>query len=173
MPENSSKSAQTSINERLNFLIKSLNLSARAFSAVLGVPDSNTRNYLSKGTKLNSDYLESIASHFSHVNLSWLISGIGEPFVGEPSLPSRTSSTRIKNNQGQIGQVIGTNHGTATQNSYSVVDCEKERDAYKTERDLARAELAGLRQQLEMAQALIEAHKETISLLRGGYNRPN
>lgn len=103
---------QTTVNERLKFLITELNLSARAFSAAIGMPDSNTRNYLSKGTKLNSEYIESIALHFSHVNLNWLITGNGAPFLAEVEGASSTTSIDVKKNR---GNVIGTNQGDLTQ----------------------------------------------------------
>ncbi|MFC6222710.1 hypothetical protein ACFP2F_05610 [Hymenobacter artigasi] len=94
-------------------MIKSLNLSAKAFSAVLGVLDSNTRNYLSMGTKLNSDYLESISSHFSHVNSSWLITGTGEPFLPGAELTQNISTIK--------GNIIGTAIGNIT-----LDDCKRE-----------------------------------------------
>lgn len=167
MPHNSFEMAQSTVNERLDFLIKSLNMSARAFSAAIGMPDSNTRNYLNKGTKLNSDYLESISSHFSHVNLSWLITGIGEPFL-EGS--EEAVNVSVKKNK---GQTVGVNNGTVAQNSYTIADCEKERDIYKAERDSLAKEVGLLRDQLAMKDQLIAAKDEMLTLLRGGHNRPN
>jgi hypothetical protein len=94
--------SQETINQRLNFLIKSLGLSIRAFSAALGVSDTNTRNYLTKGTKPNSDYLESILRHFNRVNPAWLITGQGEPFLTEPSASDEPLVSYQKNNSGRL-----------------------------------------------------------------------
>jgi hypothetical protein len=153
---------QETINQRLNFLIKSLGLSIRAFSAALGVSDTNTRNYLSKGTKPNSDYLASVLRHFDRVNPAWLIVGQGEPFLSGPSASDEPLIAYQKNNPGQ-----------ATGRSYSITDCEKERDTYKAERDLARQEAQSLREQLAMKDQLIAAKDEMLSLLRNGFNRSN
>ena len=157
---------QVTVNERLNFLINELKMSARAFSAAIGMPDSNTRNYLTKGTKLNSEYLESIASHFSHVDLNWLLTGKGEPFLPNPAHSSDSHNISTKNFQ---GNVAGTNHGNMSQlvsANATLPDCEKELDASRREIEL-------LRRQLLMAEALIAAKDETLALLRGSHNRPN
>ncbi|MBO3270785.1 helix-turn-helix domain-containing protein [Hymenobacter defluvii] len=164
---NATNMTQETINQRLNFLIENLGLSIRAFSATLGVSDTNTRNYLAKGTKPNSDYLESILRHFSRVNPTWLLLGEGEPFKDDGAAPPTQTSVSGKKNAVNIAG------GKATQNNYSIADCEKERDGYKAERDVARAEVASLRQQLELAQALVAAKEEMLVLLRGGHNRPN
>jgi hypothetical protein len=126
---------------------------------VLGVPDSNTRNYLSKGTKLNSDYLESISSHFSHVNLSWLITGAGEPFLPGTEPTQNISTTKGKGNI--VGQTIGTAIGNIT-----LDDCRRELIS-------SQKELEHLKQQLELKDALLAAKEEMLTLLRSRNNRPN
>ncbi|MBF9239495.1 hypothetical protein I2I05_19030 [Hymenobacter sp. BT683] len=79
------------------------------------------------------------------------------------------------NQKNNSGNSINGNQGTATQNNhhYNIADCEKDRDTYKAERDLARTENELLRQQLAMQEALIAAKDETLTLLRGSHNRPN
>ena len=161
------KLVQESINERLKFLIGALKLSARAFSAQLQVPESNTRNYLDKQTKLNSDYLERISLHFKSVNLTWLITGHGEPF-----LQSQNENNPIPPNEQKFfrSQVVGENKGTASQqqNIASVQD-----EALVNKLALAEKDIESLRAQLAIKDALLAAKEETITLLRGSYNRPN
>jgi hypothetical protein len=172
MPHNSSKQAQQSVNERLKFLIDALNLSARAFSAKIEVPDSNTRNYLSKGTKLNSDYLESIASHFSHVNLGWLITGQGEPFLPGTDA-NETLASYTKNN---YGNNVGSNKGgTVTQ--HNIPDGTKsfvDPFGYQQSKiEKLESENQQLREQLQRADALAAAKDETIAILKSALARPN
>lgn len=167
MSDNYSKKAQSTVNERLKFLIESLNLSARAFSAAIGVPDSNTRNYLSKGTKLNSDYLESISSHFSHVNLGWLITGEGEPLLTDALPQVQTNVSGDRNN------VASGKNGKAIQKNYGLSDCEKERDGLRAERDSLTKQVELLHGQLQTKDALIASKEETIDLLKAAFNRPN
>jgi len=131
---NTLKSAQVTVNDRLKFLINSLNLSVRAFSTTLGVPDTNTRNYLDKGTKLNSDYLERIAHHFKNINLIWLITGEGEPFLPGTAPDPNLSIKKVK------GNVVGTNHGTITHTT--LPDCEKDLAAARKEIELLNSHLA-------------------------------
>jgi hypothetical protein len=135
----------------------------------LGVSDTNTRNYLTKGTKPNSDYLASVLRHFDRVNPAWLITGQGEPFSSEPSASSEPLVAYQKNNSGSRS---APNPSPAPGRSYSIADCEKERDTYKAERDLARQEAQSLREQLAMKDQLIAAKDEMLSLLRTGFSRP-
>ncbi len=143
-------------------------MSIRAFSSAIGVSDTNTRNYLSKGTKPNSDYLEGILRHFNRVNPTWLLLGEGEPFTdGENAAPNQTNISGNGNN------VASGKNGKAIQKTYNLTDCEKERDGYKAQLDKALSEAALLRGQLERADALIAAKDETIDLLKAAFNRPN
>ena len=158
---------QQTINERLKILIGALNISARAFSAQLEVPESNTRNYLDKSTKLNSDYLERIALHFKSVNLSWLITGEGSIFTGEVPQVTNTATTRIKKVSG--GAV---NSGTGNQ-VITLEGCQQELEQTKrTVADLQK-ENAFLRAQLDAKDALIASKEETLTVLKAAFNRPN
>jgi len=168
MPEDSLNKPQVTVNERLNFLIKSLNISARAFSTMLGVPDSNTRNYLSKGTKVNADYLERIAVHFKNVSLNWLIAGEGEPFIGDVPTQNQSNISGKKNTVAVAGS-----HGTITTNNYNLADCEKERDGLRTQLEHAQREIELLNGQLQMQKTIIEGKDQMLDLLKGGFNRPN
>ncbi|MDO7851594.1 hypothetical protein [Hymenobacter convexus] len=76
-------------------------------------------------------------------------------------------------NQSQVtGIAVGVNNGVAA-HTYTMADCEKERDDARAERDALKKENELLRQQLAMQTELIAAKDETLALLRGGHNRPN
>lgn len=68
------------------------------------------------------------------------------------------------------GQAVGTVYGDA---NYTIGDCEKERDTYKAEVEQLRLQLAAKDDLLATKEALLASKEEIISLLRGGYNRPN
>jgi hypothetical protein len=164
--ENSPEEVQNSINQRLKFLIQELNISARAFSATIGVPDTTTRNYLDKNTKLNADYLEKIVHHFKEVNLNWLVTGEGEHFIPGVAKSVATRQT-IKNN---YGNNVGSNRGgTVTQHHIGTTSPE-ERD---NKLALAEKEIESLRTQLAMQAALLASKDETIAVLKSAFNRPN
>lgn len=158
---------QQSINERLKILIDALKLSARGFSAQLEVPESNTRNYLDKNTKLNSEYLERIAMHFKSVNLSWLITGEGAMFIGDAPPITNTATTRIKKVTG------GAVHSGNGNQLITLEACQQELE--QTKRDLAalQREIELLTGQLQTKDALIASKEETIDLLKAAFNRPN
>ena len=166
-----SEPAHYTVNQRLKILIKALEMSVRAFSVTLDVPESSTRNYLDKGTKLNSDYLEKIAHHFKAANLYWLITGEGEPLLSPPTengLPTTNDQNFFRS------QVVGTNNGPNNQRQNIHNPSASNQDPeLKNQLALAEKEIAHLRTQLEMQAALLASKEETISLLRGSYNRPN
>lgn len=166
---NTSNLMEETVNERLKFLIKELKLSARAFSAQLSVPESSTRNYLDKGTKLNSEYLERIANQFEQVNLKWLITGHGDPFYTSDPTSSTISTTNAK--KISRGQVIGNNTGTA--NADMSISNQQSLADLSTRCAALEAQVASQAQLLAAKDALIGQMEETLHLLRGGYNRPN
>jgi hypothetical protein len=165
------KVSKGAINQRLKFLVESLSTSVRAFSEAIGDSSSNTNNYIgSRQTEPKPEYLAKVINHFSNVDAHWLLTGVGEPFKGNG--PSAQNQTNISGKKNAVN-VVGNNHGTATQNNYTVADCEKERDAYKAERDQARQQVEHLQAQLATKDALIASKEETLTVLKAAFNRPN
>lgn len=156
-----------SINERLKILISALNISARAFSQTIDVSESTTRNYLDKGTKPSADYLERIASHFTNVNLTWLITGSGEPLL-------TGSNSQVSHMRDNYGNSVGSNNkgGKVTQHHVGATNSGGSDDR-DTRLALALQEIESLRAQLANKDALIAAKDETIDLLKSAYTRPN
>jgi transcriptional regulator with XRE-family HTH domain len=144
------------MSERLKILIPGLGLKVGTFARAMGVSDTNVRNYLDRGSKPSSEFLEKLVQTFDTINPAWLLTGKGEPFLHESGNSSEPRGIYQKNIS---GGGVGVNQGTNTTNNYSMADCEKERDSYKAERDKAFAENELLRQ-------LLTAKDETIALLR-------
>jgi len=158
------------INQRSNFLIKNLGLSIQAFSAALGVSDTNTCNYLTKGTKPNSDQLESVLRHFNRINPTWLLLGEGESFKNGATPAQNQATSSGKKNPLAIAD---TNNGTATTNNYNLADCEKERATLRAERDSLLMQVELLNGQLQLRKIIIEGKDQMLDLLKSGFNRPN
>lgn len=156
------------INERIKFLIDSLNMSVRAFSAALDTPASTTRNYLDKGTKPSTDYIERISEHFQTVNIHWLITGDGEPFLTSPTTMNANSKNEIKKVKGNVQANTGE-----TVNHIHLDACQKDLAAAKAEIMLLKEQVASRDALLQGKDALIAAKDETITLLRASYTRPN
>ena len=128
---------QGSINDRIKVLISALNISARAFSHSLQVSESTTRNYLDKGSKPSTDYIERIANQYSKVNLVWLITGQGEPFLAGAGETSEPRATYQKNISGpaQTGN-------KALYPTLSLDDCRKDLQAAHEKIALLTSQLA-------------------------------
>lgn len=135
--------SQTSINQRIKFLIKELKLSSRAFSAALDAPDATTRNYIDGRSKPGSDYLEKVLRTFESVNPAWLIIGEGAVFKDS------TSESKALQQKNTGGVNIVTNHGVAAQHYNSIPDCEKDLQ-------VAQDKIAQLTSQLQDKERIIQ-----------------
>jgi transcriptional regulator with XRE-family HTH domain len=161
--------SETAIGQRLKVLIEALELDVRSFSQRINVAETTTRNYLNRGTKPGTEYLEKLSNSFNEANLHWLLTGKGEPLLAEQG--SVTVTTKVsgeKSTVTNIGKSIG-----GTLNITSLEDCR--RDLINTQAELARAQaqLDSYAALLATKDALIAAKDETITLLRASYNRPN
>ncbi|MGI4733837.1 MAG: hypothetical protein ACRYG7_01520 [Janthinobacterium lividum] len=160
---------ETTINQRLKFLIETLSVSVRAFSEAIGESTGNTNNYLgSRQLAPKHEYLSKVLTHFSNVNAHWLLTGNGEPFLTDSTAPlSQTNISGDRNN------VASGQNGKAIQKNYGLSDCEKERDGLRAERDSLAKQVELLHGQLQTKDALIASKEETIDLLKAAFNRPN
>lgn len=104
---------QTTIGQRVKFLLDHFQLSARKFSREIGVAENNTQNYLPPSSREpGARYLELIALRFESINPDWLLTGRGEPFL--PNAPAeaptnkKISRSLMANN---VGRDAIQNHG--------------------------------------------------------------
>lgn len=157
---------QSTINQRLKFLIESFGLSARAFSELIGESSTNTQNYVgARNAEPRASYIQNVLNHFNTVNAQWLVTGKGEPFAEGSEPTTNVSAKKTK------GQVIGVNNGTAT--FQTLADCEKDLADARREVEQLKEQLAAKEALLAAKDDLIAAKEEMLSLLRGGHNRPN
>ncbi|WP_210521610.1 helix-turn-helix domain-containing protein [Hymenobacter terricola] len=155
--------SQTTIGQRIKILVDGLKISVRKFAQTLDVSETNIRNYTDRGTKPSSDVLEKIILHFPQTDITWLLTGQGDPFLPNSSPSSDSHNISTKNFQ---GNVAGANHGHMTQSVGShpnLPDCEKDLAVAKNENAL-------LRQQVQTLGELVASQKETITLLRTSRN---
>jgi len=154
--------SQETINERIKFLIEKLGMSARGFSMAIGSSDTNTRNYLDRGSKPGADYLERILRRFEAINGTWLLTGRGEPFL--TNTPSDQSTTiNAEENSGNIQNNTGNAQVT---NNIELAECKRDLEA-------SRKDAAAYQREIALLQGQLKDKEEIITLLRGGYNRPN
>lgn len=151
---------ESTINQRLKFLVDTLSVSAKAFSETIGESPTNTHNYTSKrNTEPRAEYLQKVAFHFSNVNTRWLLTGDGEPFIGEVQ-PVTKNTTRIKKVTG------GAVHSGTGNQLITLEACQQELE--NTKRDMA-----SLQRENELMKGQLKDKEEIITLLRASYNRSN
>jgi transcriptional regulator with XRE-family HTH domain len=111
------KVEETTINQRLKFLIEKLNLTAKAFSERIGESPTTTHNYVSaRNAEPRATYLAKTVSHFADLDARWLLTGQGEPFLSNaPTEASNTSSHNKKISRsfltGNVGRDVIQNQG--------------------------------------------------------------
>ncbi|WP_210516448.1 helix-turn-helix domain-containing protein [Hymenobacter terricola] len=152
---------QVPIGQRLKILIQALGLKVRTFAQALNVSETTVRNYLDRGSKPSSDFLESIIIHFEKTNPVFLLTGNGQPLLGIIDTGVAPFTTSTKNNSGNS---IGVNHGKASQ--------QQGTGPTSSEQVLLK-EIEHLKAQLVMKDQVIASKDETIDLLKAAYGRPN
>jgi hypothetical protein len=157
---------ETTINQRLKYLIDILGLKVSAFSRQLGVSETSTRNYTDRSTKPGAEYLEKVANHFKQVNMSWLLTGNGEPLLPATAGPGLVGTQAQNISGNSIGLNFGTNTQMGATNDVDLPTC-------KAQVAQLQLEVQNLREQLQRADALAASKDETISLLRASYRNPN
>ena len=81
-------------SDRLKFLMNLLKINIKEFSVKTGIPYRTIQSYLLKERQPNYENLQKIATHLC-VNLNWLLTGEGEPFIkSKPVLPEEAMPTR-------------------------------------------------------------------------------
>jgi len=158
--------SQETIGQRLRILINQLNLDVKGFCQRIDVSETTIRNYFSRGNNPNAEFLTKLTNTFDYVNLHWLLTGKGEPFLLD-NASTTTNTAQIKNNSG-----IAINNGVATQN-INLEDCKRELESMRRDAASYQREIELLTGQLQGKDALIAAKDETITLLRASYTRPN
>lgn len=160
--------SETTINQRLNFLLKELGMKAGAFARALELSETTVRNYVDRTAKPSSEVLEKISNTFRQVNLVWLITGRGEPFISnDEEAMTQTNISGDRNN------VANGKNGKAIQKNYNLSDCERERDVLRVERDGLAKQVELLTGQLKMQETIIQGKDQMLDMLRGGITRPN
>lgn len=79
-----------SINVRLRKILDYKNMNIKDFSSCTNLAYRTAQNYLSGDRKPDADGLSKISTHLG-INLNWLLTGVGSPFIGEAAEnPSET-----------------------------------------------------------------------------------
>jgi hypothetical protein len=149
--------SQSTINQRVKFLLEHYKLSVRAFSELIGHKAANTQNYVGTRESMpGADYLQSIIEHFEGINPAWLLTGRGEPFLATENGPIQTGNF----NQAGTGnkQTIKGNKGTVQNNTGSGNTITNNVKLDSCQRDLATAqkEIALLTSQLADKERTIQ-----------------
>lgn len=154
--------SQKTIGQRLRILIKSLDLDVKGFCQRIDVSETSIRNYFSRWNNPNAGFLTKLTITFEYVNLHWLLTGNGEPFLTDMAY-NQSTTINAKKNSGNIQNNTGNAQVT---NNIELAECRRDLDA-------TRRDAAAYQREIALLQGQLKDKEEIITLLRGGYNRPN
>lgn len=161
--------SETTINQRLKFLLKALDMKAPAFARAIGVSETTFRNYIDRDSKPGTEVIEKIANSFEKVNIVWLVTGKGEPLADKPS--GTTVNSTVSGEQStvtNIGQSVG-----GVLNINSLDSCKASLVEALGQITLLASQLEASKTLLEAKDTIIAAKDDTINMLRAAYTRPN
>ena len=163
---------QDTIGQRIKFLLDHFDLSARKFGREIGVAENNTQNYLPPSNREpGARYLELVLVRFESINPAWLLTGKGEPFLGEDPRPPLNIAN--KKNKGPIQNSTGSHATNTITTNVQLDNCQRDLEASRRESASYQREIELLKGQLSTKDALIASKEETIELLKTAFNRPH
>jgi transcriptional regulator with XRE-family HTH domain len=156
--------SEGAIGQRLKVLIFSLGMNVRSFCKAIDVSETTVRNYFNRGSSPSAEFLTKLNNTYGVVNLGWLLTGNGSIFLPDDITPNQSTNITNKKNKGPVQNNTGE-HASIT-NNVKLDDCQRDLEA-------SRKEVAGYQREIELLKGQLEDKNEIITLLRGGYNRPN
>lgn len=170
---------ESTINERISLLIKEFSYkSARAFALKIGISQTSFNDIL-KGAEPKFSTLNKIITAEPLISAEWLLTGNGEMLKSNPSISS--------SNQGDGNNIEYNNVGIGNNVNASLSDSKNLKEISPTgkiemsadpidlttsdsEMALLKAEIAHLKENIEIKDELIISLKETIALLKNKQN---
>ena len=162
--------SEQTINHRLRELLLLLKIKPGRFSRELGLSETTVRNYIDRTSKPSSEVLEKIVRTYSQVNLVWLVTGLGDPFLEyhkdyelDPQKNEDNMRERFERHD-DARTMFQDFHDTIGEQKHELDMCKKE----------AAGLLAQLKAQSELLaskDALIAAKDEMLALFREALDR--
>lgn len=169
---------ENTINERIRLIIKQLDYkSARAFALKIGISQTSFNDIL-KGAEPKFSTLNKILTAEPLISAEWLLTGTGEMLRQTPSISSSNqgAGNKIEYNHVGIGNSVNANISDSSSQKticptgkVEVADPDHTESALPnedSEKQLLKAEIAHLRENMAIKDELIISLRETIELLR-------
>ena len=93
-------------NIRLRKLLKVLKINQSDFAQSLGMTQSNISRMTSGSNKVSVEVLNRMAGRYPEVNLHWLLTGVGEMFLGEGLNTSAEVDEEEKGKQEELKEIV-------------------------------------------------------------------
>lgn len=167
-----------SVKDRIMHIITHYNLSVKKFAEMLGMPQTTVNGYVTGIREPKMDFAIAIINHFENISAEWFMRGQGDMFKMTPSISS--------SNQGDGNKIEYSHIGIGNSVNANISDSSPQKTIYPTgkvdvagpnhaesavsnedsEKQFLKAEIAHLRESMEIKDELIISLRETIELLR-------
>jgi len=89
-------SRENELSERIQIIIDLKGIQPSKFADEIGVQRSSMSHIIAGRNKPSLDFLQKVVQRYPEININWLLSGIGEPFLKEKNEKSENISTDIE-----------------------------------------------------------------------------
>ena len=89
-------SRENELSERIQIIIDLKEIQPSKFADEIGVQRSSMSHIIAGRNKPSLDFLQKVVQRYPEININWLLSGIGEPFLKEKNEKSENISTDIE-----------------------------------------------------------------------------
>ena len=167
-----------SVKDRIMHIIAHYNLSVKKFAEMLGMPQTTVNGYVTGVREPKMDFAIAVINHFENISAEWFMRGQGDMFKNSPSISSSNqgAGNKIEYNHIGIGNSVNANISDSSSQKtiyptgkVEVADPDHTESALPnedSEKQLLKAEIAHLRENMAIKDELIISLRETIELLR-------
>lgn len=168
------------VKDRILHIITHYSLSVKKFAEILGMPQTTVNGYVTGTREPKMDFVIAIINRFENISAEWLMRGNGEML--------KSNSSIFSSNQGDGNSIEYNNVGIGNNVNASLVDSKNLKEISPTgkieisvsdpidlttsdsEMAFLKAEIAHLKENIEIKDELIISLKETIALLKNKQN---
>lgn len=120
---------ETTVNERVNAVIRKKNLNSASLSRLVEISPQNAWNYLSGKTKMPFDFVEKILLAFPDVSAEWLVRGTGSMYLSQQA--QQVGAVVESESVGMLRELVGSQRETISLQREKIAALEEENASLK------------------------------------------
>ena len=120
---------ETTVNERVNAVIRKKNYNANTLGTLLNMSQQTTWNYLTGKTKMPFEFVEKILLAFPDVSAEWLVRGTGSMYLSQQA--QQACAVVESESVGVLRELVGSQRETISLQREKIAALEEENASLK------------------------------------------